>query len=246
MKNNNDLFIYGKHPVLLALKHNKRKIYKIYTSNVKELEEYLKKEKIKVQKGLIEFKNNNEIARIIKEDVNHQGYLASVSNHFSYDFDDFLSKECKDKNNLPKLLILDQLTDPHNIGAIIRSAVAFGVKYIITTERNTPKDSGIIVKSSAGMSEMIDIIEVVNVNNTIEKLKKVGYFVVGMAGEGKENIKNLKGDFYCLIVGNEGNGIRQLVKKNCDILCKIEMENNVESLNVSVATAIACYQLWSK
>lgn len=241
-----ELFIYGKHPILLALKYNKRKIFKIYTSNKSELEEYLKREKIKVQNNIIEFKNNNEISKIIKDDVNHQGYLAIVSNHFNYDFDEFLTKECKDKNNLPKLLILDQLTDPHNIGAIIRSAVAFGVKYIITTERNTPKDSGIIVKSSAGMSEIVNIIEVVNINNTIEKLKKIGYFVVGMAGEAKRNIKDLKGDSYCLIVGNEGKGIRQLVKKNCDILCKIEMENNVESLNVSVATAIGCYQLWGK
>lgn len=246
MKNSNDLFIYGKHPVLLALKHNKRKIYKIYTSNIKELEEYLKREKIKIQNDIIEFKNNNEIKKIVKEDVNHQGYLALASKHFNYNFDEFLKRECENKNNLPKLLILDQLTDPHNIGAVIRTAVAFGVKYIITTERNTPKDSGIIVKSSAGMSEMVDIIEVVNISNAIDKLKKVGYFVIGMAGEGKENIKNLKGDCYCLIVGNEGNGIRQLVKKNCDILCKIDMENNVESLNVSVATAIACYQLWSK
>ena len=245
MKTNNELFIYGKHPVLLALKHNKRKIYKIYTSNIKELEEYLKKEKIKIQSNLIEFKNNNEIKKIAKDDINHQGYLAVVSNHFNYDFDDFIEKECKDKNNLPKLLILDQLTDPHNIGAIMRSAVAFGVKYIITTERNTPKDSGIIVKSSAGMSEMIDIIEVVNLNRALEELKKVGYFVVGMAGEAKTNLKSIKDSKnLCVVVGNEGNGIRPLVKKNCDILTKIEMDECVESLNVSVATAIAIYQLW--
>lgn len=243
---NNDLCIYGKHPIFLALQHKKRDIFKIYTSNLEELKQFIKENNIKIKENIIEYKTNDQINKIIKEDVNHQGYLALASNHKKYNFDTFLN-EIKQNNKLEKIIILDQLTDPHNIGAIIRSAVAFGVKYIITTEKNTPKDSSVIVKSSAGMSEIIDIIEVVNINNSIEELKKVGYFIIGMAGEAKLNLKTIKNDSnYCLVVGNEGRGIRQLVKKNCDILCKIEMEEAVESLNVSVATAIALYQLWSK
>lgn len=243
---NNDLCIYGKHPIFLALQHKKRDIFKIYTSNLEELKQFIKENNIKIKENIIEYKTNDQINKIIKEDVNHQGYLALASNHKKYNFDTFLN-EIKQNNKFEKIIILDQLTDPHNIGAIIRSAVAFGVKYIITTEKNTPKDSSVIVKSSAGMSEIIDIIEVVNINNTIEELKKVGYFIIGMAGEAKLNLKTIKNDSnYCLVVGNEGRGIRQLVKKNCDILCKIEMEEAVESLNVSVATAIALYQLWSK
>lgn len=243
---NNDLCIYGKHPIFLALQHKKRDIFKIYTSNLEELKQFIKENNIKIKENIIEYKTNDQINKIIKEDVNHQGYLALASNHKKYNFDTFLN-ETKQNNKLEKIIILDQLTDPHNIGAIIRSAVAFGVKYIITTEKNTPKDSSVIVKSSAGMSEIIDIIEVVNINNSIEELKKVGYFIIGMAGEAKLNLKTIKNDSnYCLVVGNEGRGIRQLVKKNCDILCKIEMEEAVESLNVSVATAIALYQLWSK
>lgn len=243
---NNELFIYGKYPIFLALQHKKREIFKIYTSNLDELKQFIKENNIKIKENIIEYKTNDQINKIIKEDINHQGYLALASNHKKYNFDTFL-KETKQNNKLEKIIILDQLTDPHNIGAIIRSAVAFGVKYIITTEKNTPKDSSVIVKSSAGMSEIIDIIEVVNINNSIEELKKVGYFIIGMAGEAKLNLKTIKNDSnYCLVVGNEGRGIRQLVKKNCDILCKIEMEEAVESLNVSVATAIALYQLWGK
>ena len=241
-----DFFIYGKHPIFILLQNQKRNIKKIYTSNFDILIDFIKKNKININKNIIEKKSNQEITKILKDDVNHQGFLAVVGERKNLDLYDFIKNECEDKDNLPRLIILDQLTDPHNIGAIIRTALAFGVKYIITTKFNSAKDSAIITKTSAGLSEMIDLIEVVNLNRTIEELKKVGYFVIGMAGEAKINLKTMTDSKnLCLIVGNEGNGIRQLVKKNCDILAKIEMENNVESLNVSVATAIAIYQLWA-
>lgn len=241
-----DFFIYGKHPTFILLQNQKRKIKKIYTSNYDSLIDFINENKINIDKNIIEKKSNQEITKILKEDVNHQGFLVIVSERKNLDLDDFIKNECRDKNNLPKLIILDQLTDPHNIGAIIRTALAFGVKYIITTKFNSAKDSAIITKTSTGLSEMIELVEVVNLNRAIEELKKVGYFVIGMAGEAKTNLKTIKdSENLCLVVGNEGNGIRQLVKKNCDILAKIEMDKNVESLNVSVATAIAIYQLWA-
>lgn len=240
-----DFFIYGKHPIFLALKNKSRIFKKIYTSNFNELKKFLEDNKIVLKNDVIKSLNNAEISKIIKEDVNHQGYLALVGEKKFIDFDYFLKNKCLDRNDLPRLLILDQLTDPHNIGAIIRTAVAFGVEDIITTKFNSTKDSAVIVKSSAGLSEIINIIEVVNLNNTVEELKDVGYFVVGMAGEGKQNLKNIKDPKnLCLIIGNEGKGIRNLLKKNCDILCKIEIDEKVESLNASVATAIALFQLW--
>lgn len=241
-----DFYIYGKHPTFILLENQKRKIKKIYTSNFEELIDFIEKNKININKNIIEKKSNQEITKILKEDVNHQGFLAIVSERKNLAIDDFIKNNCINKNNLPKLIILDQLTDPHNIGAIIRTAMAFGVNYIITTKFNSAKDSAIITKTSAGLSEMINIIEVTNLNRTIEELKNIGYFIIGMAGEAKTNLKTINDPKnLCLVVGNEGNGIRQLVKKNCDILAKIEMKNNVESLNVSVATAIAIYQLWA-
>ena len=240
-----DFFIYGKHPCFTLLQNQKRKIKKIYTSNFDILNKFIEENKININKNIIEKKSNNEISNIIKENVNHQGFLILASERKKTTLDEFIEKECKNKNNLPKLIILDQLTDPHNVGAIIRTAMAFGVKHIITTKFNSVNDSAIITKTSTGLSEVIDIIEVVNVNNTIEELKKVGYFIIGMAGEAKTNIKTIKNpENLCLVIGNEGNGIRQLVKKNCDILVKIEMNEEVESLNASVATAIAIYQIW--
>jgi 23S rRNA (guanosine2251-2'-O)-methyltransferase len=243
---NDELLIYGKHPIFLALKNKKRKFSKIYTSNIDELNRFFEKECISMEKNIIKYKNNNELDGLFREQTNHQGYVAYVSGHEKIDIDDFIGKECSNKNFLPRLLILDQLTDPHNIGAIMRTAAAFGVNYIITTKYNSPKDSSVIVKSSAGLSEIINVIEVVNINQTIEILKDVGYFVIGLAGEARESIKSIKNTAnLCLVVGNEGKGIRQLIKRNCDVLYKIDMQNNVESLNVSVATAIALYQLWS-
>ena len=209
-------YIYGKHPVFIALKNNRRKFYRIYTSNVTELNRYIQDNKINVNNKIIEYKSNAELSKLFKENVNHQGYVASVSQNRTMTLNDFI-KILQENEELPRLLILDQLTDPHNIGAIIRTALAFNVNYIITTNYNSPKDSSIILKSSAGFSEMINMIEVVNLNNTIQTLKDNGYFVVGLAGEATDDIKEIKDSRnLCLVVGSEGNGIRPLVKKNCD------------------------------
>ena len=236
---NNGNIIYGKHPVFLSL--GKRKLQKIYTSNINELEKFIKDGVL--NKNIIEYKTNRELDKMVNG-ANHQGFVA-----FTYDvnktmfLDDFVST--LDSKNLPRLLILDQLTDPHNVGAIIRTAVAFDVNYVIITKHNSLKDYSIIAKSSAGLSEFINIIEVTNLNSAIEILKKVGYFVVGMAGEAGQDIKSIKDSKnLCLVIGSEGNGIRRLVKENCDALYKITINSNVESLNASVAAAIAIYKIW--
>ena len=219
-------------------------IEKIYTSNIKEIDDFIKNNNIKIPENIVFYKNNKELNEILPN-VNHQGYISFVKKRKSIDFQDFINEKCKNKNDLPRLIILDQLTDPHNIGAIIRTSFAFNVKYIIKTKYNSPSDISVITKTSVGLSEFINIIEVSNLNNAINSLKNIGYFVLGLAGEAKEDIKTLKDNKnICIVVGNEGNGIRQLVKKNCDMLYKITMQNNVESLNVSVATAIVIYKIW--
>lgn len=246
-KNTNNFVIFGKQPVFLCLKNKKREIYKIVTSNKNELLSFIETNKIKIQNHIIEEKNNNEISKLFdKEVVNHQGYVLYVGNRATVNFDIFLTNICKsNKNQLPKLLILDEITDPHNVGAIIRTAAAFGIKYIITSIKNSAKDSSTIIKTSAGYTELIELIEVTNINQTILDLKKVGYFVYGLDGNTKNDIKTIKDkNNLCLVLGNEGKGIRQLVKKNCDDLYKINMDDNIESLNVSVAAAIAIYQIW--
>lgn len=242
---NKENIVYGKHPALLCLKNNNNEVVRIYTSNVRDLEEYIKSNSITVNKNIIEYKDNKTLTKVYGN-VNHQGYVIIMKSKKSITIDDFIVK-IKNKNELPKLLILDQLTDPHNIGAIIRTAVAFDVKYIIITKYNSLSDLSIISKTSAGMSNLINMIEVVNLNSAIDILKKIGYFIIGMAGEAKQDIKTITDSKnICLVIGSEGNGIRQLVKKNCDLLCKITTSSDVESLNASVAAAISIYTLWGK
>ncbi len=243
----NKILIYGKHPLFSILKSKKRKIYEIYVSykNKQEFFEILKKENITIDNKLIQFVDVEKLNSIFPyQEKNHQGYIAFVGQKQKLSFDDFINT-VKNLNELPKLLILDQILDPHNLGAIIRTAVAFGVENIIITSYNSVKDTPVVAKTSVGLNEIVNLIEVVNLNNAIKDLKKIGYFIIGLDGEAKIEINKITDNKnLALVLGNEGRGIRDLVKKNCDELVKIPMSNAVESLNVSVASAIAIYELW--
>lgn len=258
-RNNNQtgLWIGGKHPVFTILLKSRRKIYTILATKNSQiiLQEFLVKNNLLSKyQNLIKLTNNDYIQSLIGDDV-HQGlavncsYLKTISQH------DFLSEIYQLKSSktddqkliLPPILIMDQLQDPHNIGAIIRSAAAFGIKKIVFLEHNFPKESQTICKSSSGMIELIDLILVSSLNNFIEKLKSLDYWVVGLDGKGSKTIDKIP-DYQniALIIGSEGDGMRQLVKKNCDILAKINLDPQVESLNAAVAASIALYQLFGK
>jgi len=245
--------IYGKHPFFSILKAKKRKIYKIYISekNKNEFYDFLKENNDLPSDNLmslIEFVDNQKLDSIFpyKDDKNHQGYIIFVGNKQEIIFDDFINSNMNEKE-LPKLIILDQILDPHNLGAIIRTAAAFGIYDIIITSRNSTKDTATVAKSSAGLNELVNLIEVGNLNSAIKDLKNIGYFIIGLDGEAKVKLTEIKDNKnIALVLGNEGKGIRELVKKNCDDLVKIPMQTCVESLNVSVASAIAMYEFWNK
>ncbi len=243
----NKILIYGKHPLFSIIKSKKRKIYEIYilNKNKQEFFNILAKENASVDNGILHFVDSDKLNSIFPyQEKNHQGYIAFVGQKQKLSFDDFInSLDCM--KELPKLLILDQILDPHNLGAIIRTAVAFGIENIIVTSYNSVKDTPIVAKTSVGLNEVVNLIEVVNLNNAIKDLKKVGYFVIGLDGEAYTEIDTINDNKnLALVLGNEGRGIRELVKKNCDELVKIPMKNAVESLNVSVASAIAIYEIW--
>lgn len=243
-------WIYGKHPVLAVILKQKRKLHKILLTqkSANELAQELAKNKVQVDPNLIYIVDNNFLTNNLPENAVHQGFALKASSTPLIQEDDFiLGISKKEKLDLPPLLILDQLTDPHNIGAIIRSAIAFGVTNIVIPKHNFPKESAIMNKSSSGMIEMADLIMVSNINNFMIDLKKLGYWCIGLAGEGKELLTKAK-EFnpVALIIGSEGDGIRELVKKNCDLLVKIPMSSEVESLNASNAAAISLYELFGK
>ena len=137
------------------------------------------------------------------------------------------------------VLILDEIQDPRNFGALIRSAEVFGVKGIIIPERNAVRVNETVVKTSTGAIEHVDIVKVTNISEALLKLKKLDYWVYGAEGEGsKDYSKEKYPSRTALVLGSEGNGIRKKVKENCDVLIKIPMYGKINSLNVSVAGGI--------
>jgi len=243
----NQIWIYGKHPVKAVLLNKKRKIFKILVipAHQKELEEFIKENKLEIDRKLIAVVNNEEIALNFPGKVTHQGFAVLCSTlNFASDNDFFAQIK---NNDFGHILILDQLTDPHNIGAIIRSAAAFDVTKIILSKQHFHGENATICKSSSGVIENVDLILAGNINYFIEKLKTHGYWIIGLDGYGTNNFSEIRNyEKICLVVGSEGDGIRQLVKKNCDLLLRIPTSSKVESLNASNAAAIALYELTRK
>lgn len=216
-------------------------------NSILELEKFLDKENLKSLKPRISLVEPWAIEAVVGADQIHQGLALNCSARPLKSQNNLLDEleKLAVEGRLPPLLIMDQLRDPHNVGAIIRSACAFGVKRIIFPEHNFPKESAVINKSSSGMVENVDLFLVVNINNLMVKLKDLGYWCVGLAGEGKvgvEKIREYKN--VALVIGSEGEGIRELVKKNCDLLVRIEMDEEVESLNASVAASIVLREVF--
>lgn len=142
------------------------------------------------------------------------------------------------------ILMLDQVTDPQNVGACLRSAAAFGARALITQDRNSPSESGALARASAGGLETIPWVRAANLAQSLEALKDMGYWHIGLDGNTETALKQVNlGDNLVLVMGSEGKGLRPLVRKHCDQIAKIPMTGAVESLNVSNAAAIALYEL---
>lgn len=222
--------IKGINPVIELLKSD---------TNIEKLEVYkgINKNHIKELLNLAS-KKNLKIFYTDKRDDNSQGVIAYISEYDYYiDFNELLEKELMKEES--KIVILDQIQDPRNFGAIIRSCECFGVESIIIQDRNNVKITETVVKASTGAIEHIRVSQVTNISDTIEKLKKYGYFVYGAEADGEryyyeENYpKKL-----ALVVGSEGKGMRKRVRESCDKILKIHLKGKINSLNVSVATGI--------
>ena len=229
--------IFGKNPVMEALK-SKRKIKKVLLLKTgKNSEEILKL--CKEKSVLVQFKPLNEIKKFAE---NSQGVVAFLEPLKTYSILEIL-KFVKEKNKPPFILICDKIQDPRNLGAIFRTALAVGVDGVVLPKKNTAKINAVVEKASAGAVNFLKIAVVSNIVQTIKILKKEGLFIYCADGKGEDfygfNFKGAVG----LVVGSEGKGIGQLVKKTCDGICKIPMKNSLNSLNVSVAAAVIMYEI---
>ena len=231
--------IIGVNPVTEALLNKEKNIEKL------ELYNGLKGETVQKLKELAS-KRNIKIFYTNKKIDNSQGVAVYISNFDYYkDFDEAYEElASKDKS---VVLILDEIQDPRNFGAIIRSAEVFKVDLILIPERNSVRINETVVKTSTGAIEYVNISKVTNLSDTINKLKKLDYWVYGAAGEASINYN--EEDYpnkIVLVLGNEGSGIRKKVREHCDKLVKIPMFGKINSLNVSVASGILLSRIINK
>lgn len=233
-------FLYGKHAVLAALKNPERKIIKgLCISDFWQNPDFKKYLKL----HHFEEKTRQELDKLLGTNSIHQGIALLVE---PITIDDVKSL---DLNRPQTIIILDQITDPQNLGSIMRSASAFNAKTIITSSKNCVKESAILAKTSSGALENIKLVEVVNINQTIDWLKKQGYWVIGLDHNANVYIHQYQApEKLAIVLGSEGDGIRKLTKEKCDILIKIPMlqENSLDSLNVSIATSVALYEIFKQ
>ena len=232
------LWLYGRHAVAAALANPERRIKRGYAT--KNAADWLREIGAAPEKlTLFEDARPDAIDRLLPAGAVHQGIAVEA-----HDLERARLKEVCDPDGARRpVVVLDQITDPQNIGAIFRTAAAFGAKAAIVQERRTPPLSGALAKAAAGAVETLPCVKAVNISRALEALKDLGYYCAGLAGESAQPIASLPKDRpIALVLGAEGAGLRQLVGQTCDGLFKIPIDPSMESLNVSNAAAISLYE----
>ena len=245
-KKNFDDWIWGKHSVFEVLM-GERPINRIWcTSEIMSSEKfYILLKKLKLKGVLIEEVSWNRLSQLTFG-ATHQGIALQLAASKAISLKKLIEIS-KDKSANPIILALDGITDPHNLGAIIRSAEAFDCKGIIIPQRRSAGLTGTVAKVAAGALEHIPVSRIVNLNRSLEELKKNGFLVVGLSGDSQLSISNFHEKTpLVVIVGAEDKGISLLTQKKCDFLLRIPLKGKTSSLNASVAAAISLFHLTSK
>lgn len=242
---NENQFIIGMNPIIEAIQ-SKHYINKIYVA------EGIQKSKLgtllsiaKESNIFVHYVPRKKIDQMIQS-RNHQGLVASIAAYKYDDLHDLITKVKKEKS-LPFLVMLDGIEDPHNLGSIIRTADITEVDGIIIPERRAVGLTSTVAKTSAGALEYVPVCRVVNLAQTIEFLKKEGFWVIGADVNSDKYYTEIDYKIpVCLIIGNEGKGISRLIKEKCDFIVKLPMRGHVNSLNASVAAAIIMYEIFKQ
>ena len=211
--------LYGWHTVTMALQNPQRRFKKLLlTENAARR---LTEENIPTR-ITPEIVRPNDIDRLLTPDAVHQGLLAEAEEGM--------------------VLVLDQITDPHNVGAILRSAAAFAVKAIVTTARHSPEATGVLAKAASGALELVPLVTVQNLARALTKLNERGFMTVGLDSAGSENLSAIALEApLALVLGAEGKGLRQLTRETCSHVARLDMPGEIKSLNVSNAAVLALY-----
>jgi len=224
--------LWGKHAVTAALENPTRKILKVWAT--------------REASALMQFPNNvpvtlaepPDLGRLVPHDAPHQGVVIEVEPLEEVWLDELLTG----LEDRAVLLVLDQVTDPHNVGAILRSAAAFGAIGIVTQDRHSPPESGVVAKAASGALERVPWARVVNLARALEEIGEAGFWRIGLAGDSDTELKDALGpQRVALVLGAEGPGMRPNTREHCDALARLPISDVVESLNVSNAAAVALY-----
>lgn len=220
-----------------ALANPKRKVLRVCTT---EPAADTLKSALQPRHPKLQILKPQELEKLLDRSAVHQGVAIEVEAPKPLDLEQIPGYGSR------PLVVLDQVTDPHNVGAILRSAAAFNVCGVITQERHSPNVTGALAKAASGALELVPIVHVTNIAKTLEQLKKDGYWTAGLDGSATTAFRQAKlNDKTALVMGAEGKGLRRLVAEHCDVLVKLPMSETMESLNVSNAAAIAFYELFN-
>ena len=231
-------WLYGLHAVQAALANPRRKLGRLLLT--RRAAEILGEERPDHVRA--EIMEADAIGRLLPPGAVHQGAALEASPLPATDLEAVLASPPDGRRRI--VLVLDQLSDPHNVGAILRSAAAFAVTAVVVQDRHAPPQSGALAKAASGALDLVPYVEVVNVTRALEKLAEHGFWRIALAGDGEQSLQAAipAGDV-ALVLGSEGDGIRRLVREHCDIAARIPIGGAMESLNVSNAAAIALYEL---
>jgi 23S rRNA (guanosine2251-2'-O)-methyltransferase len=225
---------WGRHAVYAALDNPERTVRKLWITHEAAAAIVMPKEVPTVYADVA------DLARLVPSDAPHQGIVCEADPLEDIWLGDLI-EQGRDSDR--PLIVLDQVTDPHNVGAVLRSAAAFDALGIVTQDRHAPPESGTVARAASGALEVVPWVRVVNLARALDEIAEAQYWRIGLAGEAKLTLaESLKGGGKtCLVLGAEGEGMRQNTEAHCDVLARLPISNKVESLNVSNAAAIALY-----
>ena len=237
-------YIVGKHAVTEALKNPNRNVLRVFLTEESKKNLNRENQHLNLLKNInIFYKTKKELDKYCSRDkINHQGLVAEIEHLETFSIKDFVNDN-SNRNNI-NLVALEEVTDPRNIGSIIRSAASFNMDGIIVKERSYPGESKLLYKSASGCTELINIFEVSNVNTALKYLKSKNFWVSGFDLKAKKDFTqhDWNGN-NILLFGSEGSGLNYQTKKNSDYLLKIDMNKSVESLNISNSATVVFHHL---
>jgi len=231
------LWLYGTHAVQAALANPRRKVLRAVLTE-RAAQEIGAKLLGRVKHEIVDL---NAVGKLLPEGSVHQGVALHCEKLPKLDIDDVLSVTSGRRRIV---VVLDQISDPHNVGAILRSAAAFGATAVVVQDRHAPSESGVLAKAASGALDSVPYVEVVNIARALEQLGEHEFWRIALAGDGEAALGDAsrEGDI-ALVLGSEGSGIRRLVRERCDVSAFIPIDSSTESLNVSNAGAVALYEL---